>query len=144
MYIKQLSVFIENREGRLEQVTEALKQANINIISFSLADTSEYGVLRMIVSDPELGKKVLRESDFSAMLTDVIAVKLAHKVGMLQELLKVLCSADINIEYMYALATSEQNASMIVKVSNGEEALKVLEASKMQVFSPEEAYKIKG
>ncbi len=142
MFVKQLSVFIENREGRLEQVTEVLKRENVNIVSLSLADTSEYGMLRMIVNDPEKSKKVLKENGFSAMLTDVIAVRLPHEVGMLQKLLKVLYSADINIEYMYALATGKDNASMIVKTSDGEKALKALEENKMQVFEPLEAYAI--
>ncbi|MBR3771534.1 MAG: amino acid-binding protein [Clostridium sp.] len=142
MLVKQLSVFIENREGRLEQVTEVLANYNINIVSVSLADTSEYGVLRMIVSDPDKGKVVLKEEGFSAMLTDVIAVRLPHEVGMLQKLLNVLCSADINIEYMYALATGKENASMIVKASNAEKALKALAESNMSVYSPSEAYSI--
>ena len=75
MFVKQLSVFIENREGRLEQVTEVLKEENINILSLSMADTTEYGMLRMIVSDPEKAKAGLRSKGFSAMLTDVLAVK---------------------------------------------------------------------
>lgn len=142
MFIKQLSVFIENREGRLEQVTEVLAKNKINIVSASLADTSEYGVLRMIVSDPESGKKVLKEEGFSAMLTDVIAVRLPHEVGMLQKLLNVLYSADINIEYMYALATAKENASMIVKVSDPDKAIKALEDNKMSVYDSNEAYTI--
>lgn len=142
MFIKQLSVFIENREGRLEQVTEVLKQENINIVSLSLADTSEYGMLRMIVSDPDKGKAVLKENGFSAMLTDVIAVRLPHEVGMLQQLLKVLYSADLNIEYMYALATGKDNASMVVKASDAQAALMVLQENKMTVFGPDEAYSI--
>lgn len=140
MFVKQLSVFIENREGRLEQVTEVLKKENVNIVSLSLADTSEYGMLRMIVNDPEKAKKVLKENGFSAMLTDVIAVRLPHEVGMLQKLLNVLYSAEINIEYMYALATGKDNASMIVKTSDGEKALKALEADGMTVYKAEEAY----
>lgn len=140
MFVKQLSVFIENREGRLEQVTEVLKNENVNIVSLSLADTSEYGMLRMIVNDPEKAKKVLKENGFSAMLTDVIAVRLPHEVGMLQKLLNVLYSAEINIEYMYALATGKDNASMIVKTSDGEKALKALEADGMIVYKAEEAY----
>lgn len=115
MAIKQLSVFIENRTGRLEKVTETLKENGINITSMSLADTSEYGLLRMIVSNPNEGKRVLKEAGFSAMLTDVLAVKLPNKIGMLHELLKVL--EDVNIEYMYALATNE-NASMVIKISD--------------------------
>ena len=142
MFIKQLSVFIENREGRLEQVTEVLKQENINIVSVSLADTSEYGVLRMVVSEPDKGKQVLKESGFSAMLTDVIAVRLPHEVGMLQKLLQALSSADLNIEYMYALATGKDNASMIVKVSNAQAAIEALKKANLQVIRAEEAYSI--
>ena len=80
MFIKQLSVFIENREGRLGEVLTALKDSNINIVSLSLADTSDYGMLRMVTCNPEEAKKVLKEKGFSAKLTDVIAVKLEHKV----------------------------------------------------------------
>ena len=87
MYLNQLSVFIENRDGRLEQVLEALKEENINIISLSLADSSDYGLLRMIVSNPEKGKEVLKAKGFSAMLTSVLGVKLSHQVGQLQTLL---------------------------------------------------------
>lgn len=87
MFVNQLSVFLENREGRLEQVLEALKEENVNIISLSLADTSDYGMLRMIVSDPEAGKAALKAKGFSAMLTPVLAVKMSHQVGQLQEIL---------------------------------------------------------
>lgn len=141
MLIKQLSVFIENRAGRLEQVTEMLKENGINITSLSLADTSEYGMLRLIVSDPTKGKSVLKEAGFSAMLTDVIAVKLPHKIGMLHELLKTLEA--VNIEYMYALATNE-NAAMILKISNNEVALKALQANGFELINEELAYSING
>lgn len=77
MFTKQLSVFLENREGRLEEVLEALKEKSINIMSLSLADTSDYGMLRMIVSDPEAGKEALKQREMSAMLTDVLSVKLS-------------------------------------------------------------------
>ena len=100
MFVKQLSVFIENREGRLEQVTEVLKEENINILSLSMADTTEYGMLRMIVSDPEKAKAGLRSKGFSAMLTDVLAVKLEDKVGEMHKMTHILCSQGLNIEYM--------------------------------------------
>jgi hypothetical protein len=142
MVIKQLSVFIENREGRLEQVTEVLKERNINIASFSLADTSEYGMLRMIVSDPEEGKKVLKEEGFSAMLTDVIAVKIAQKPGTLHEVLKVLFEAGLSVEYMYTLATAGKDTSIIMKLSDPGIALKVLEANNYEVCAAKEAYEL--
>ena len=142
MVIKQLSVFIENREGRLERVTEALKERNINIASFSLADTSEYGMLRMIVSNPEEGKKVLKEEGFSAMLTDVIAVKIAQKPGTLHEVLKCLFDAGISVEYMYTLATAGKDTSIIIKLSDFEAALRLLESSGYGVFTAAEAYEV--
>jgi hypothetical protein len=142
MVIKQLSVFIENREGRLERVTEALKERDINIASFSLADTSEYGMLRMIVSNPEEGKKVLKEEGFSAMLTDVIAVKIAQKPGTLHEVLKCFFDAGISVEYMYTLATSGKDTSIIMKLSDLEAALKLLESSGYGVCTADEAYEV--
>jgi hypothetical protein len=142
MVIKQLSVFIENREGRLERVTEALKERNINIVSFSLADTSEYGMLRMIVSNPEEGRKVLKEEGFSAMLTDVIAVKITQKPGTLHEVLKVIFEAGISVEYMYTLATAGKDTSIIMKLSDLEAGLKLLVANGYGVCTMEEAYDV--
>lgn len=138
MFVNQLSVFIENREGRLEQVLETLKEKNINIISLSLADTSDYGLLRMIVSNPEEGKNALREAGFSAMLTKVLAVKLSHKVGQLQELLSEICKAGINIEYTYALATGNDDASIVIKPADLEKAAVVLEKTGVEVISAAE------
>lgn len=141
MLIKQLSVFIENREGRLEKVTETLAANQINIVSLSLADTSEYGMLRMVVSDPVKGKAVLKEAGFSSMLTDVLAIKLPHKIGILYNLLELFLAKDISIEYMYTLATGE-NASIIAKVSDVNSAIEVLETNHFDLFKAEDAYKI--
>jgi hypothetical protein len=140
MVIKQLSVFIENTKGRLERVTEALKDSDINIVSFSLADTSEYGLLRMIVSNPEEGKKVLKEEGFSAMLTDVLAVKIAQKPGTLHEVLKCLSDADISVEYMYTLATAGEDTSIIMKLSDLDEGIKLLKANGYGLCTAAEAY----
>ena len=93
MYIKQLSVFLENQEGRLEQVLDVLRENEVSIISLSLADTSEYGLLRMITSDPQAGQAALKEHGFAAMLSDVLAVKLSHQIGSLQEILRHVCQA---------------------------------------------------
>lgn len=138
MFVNQLSVFIENREGRLEQVLETLKKNNINIISLSLADTSDYGLLRMIVSNPQDGKNALKEAGFSAMLTQVLAVRLAHKVGQLQELLSEICKAGINIEYTYALATGNDDASIVIKPADLEKAAAVLEKTGVELIAAEE------
>lgn len=137
MIIKQVSIFMENREGRLEEVTQILKEHHINIVSLSLADTTEYGVLRLITSDPMEAKKVLKEAGFSAMVTEVVVVKLPHRIGALHELLKTL--VHVNIEYMYALSTGE-NASMIIKLSDVDKAISSLEAAGFQLLTEEEAY----
>lgn len=142
MLIKQLSVFIENKVGRLEKVTKVLVDHNINIASFSLADTAEYGMLRMIVSDPETGIRVLKEEGFSAKLTDVIAVKIAQKPGTLHEVLKVLFEAGLSVEYMYTLSTTGRDTSIIMKISDLTRALKVLKENGYEVCSAKEAYEI--
>ena len=138
MFIKQLSVFIENREGRLEEVLAVLKQNNVNIVSLSLADTSDYGLLRLLVTKPEEGRAALVENGFSAMLTDVLGVKLCHRVGQLQELLEEICKAHINIEYMYALSTGTDDASIVIKTSDLEKAAAVLKDTNVELVTPEE------
>ena len=138
MFVNQLSVFIENREGRLEQVLETLKEKEINIISLSLADSSDYGLLRMIVSDPEEGKDALKAAGFSAMLTQVLAVKLSHQVGQLQVLLSEICKAGINIEYTYALATGNDDASIVIKTADLQKAAEVLEKTGVELIAAAE------
>ena len=139
MFVKQLTIFLENRAGSLEEVTNALKGHDINILSLSLADTSEYGLLRLIVSEPEAGREVLKESGFSAMLTEVIAVKLENKVGMLQQLLEVIAKGGLSIEYMYALASTEVGA-MIIKTNDGHRAVDALRKANMEVLDGEMVY----
>lgn len=133
MYLKQLSVFIENREGRLEEVLDVLKQHDVNIVSLSLADTSDYGLLRLLVTKPEEGRAALVENGFSAMLTDVLGVKLCHRVGYLQELLEVICRNHINIEYMYALSTGTDDASIVLKTSDLKKAAEVLQSTDVEL-----------
>lgn len=135
MAIRQLSVFLENREGRLEEVLNILKDQNINILSLSLADTSDYGMLRLLVNDPEKGKKALKENGFSATLSEVIAVTLPHKVGALQETLHTLYHAGINVEYMYALCTTTDEAAIAIKASNLAGAEKVLKEAGARFYS---------
>lgn len=138
MYLNQLSVFIENREGRLLDVLEALKEGQINIISLSLADTSDFGLLRMIVSEPKKSVEILKDKGFSAMLTEVLAVKLSHQVGQLEVLLEEVCKAGINIEYMYALATGNDDASIVIKPSDIDKAAEVLENTGVELIRSKE------
>lgn len=126
MIIKQLSVFIENREGRMEAITGVLRDNDINILSLSLADTSEYGILRLIVSDDEKARQVLRDAGFSARLTDVLAVRANDRVGFLNDLLVKLGRLQTSIEYMYTLPSPEGSV-IIMKVAKPEETEALLE-----------------
>uniref|UniRef100_UPI00405733D9 amino acid-binding protein n=1 Tax=Acetatifactor sp. TaxID=1872090 RepID=UPI00405733D9 len=138
MYIKQLSIFVENREGRLQEVLDVLKKDNVNIVSMSLADTSEYGLLRLLVDKPNVGKDALQEAGFSAMLTDVMAIRLSHRVGQLQELLEVICKSNINIEYMYALSTGTDDASVVIKTSDLDKAAELLKGTDVELMAASE------
>lgn len=137
MFVKQLSVFMENREGRLEQAAEVLKNNGINILSLSMADTTEYGMLRLVVSDPQLAKTALRENGFSAKLTDVLAVRLCDQVGELYKLTHILRTRWLNIEYMYALYTADRQA-IIVKVSDGEAAAAAIQEGGLNLYGDED------
>ena len=123
MAVKQVTVFIGNKEGRIEKVTEVLKESGINISSLSLAESVDFGLLRLIVSDPQKAKDALKAEGLSARLSDVIAVEISNEPGSLHDLLTTL--KDYNIEYMYVLSNSDK-ASMIMKIKEYESAEKVL------------------
>ena len=118
MLIKQVSVFLENSAGRLQSALEVIKEENINIVSLSLADSSDYGVLRLLVDEPEKAKDALKAAGFSAKLTEVTCIKVGNKVGALNEVLEKLCEKHINIDYMYALATDSTDASIVIKTAD--------------------------
>ena len=118
MRMQQLSVFMENREGRLGEVIGVLKKNDINMLSLSLADSSDYGVLRLLVDKPEVAKDALKAAGFSAKLTEVTCIKVGNKVGALNEVLEKLCEKHINIDYMYALATDSTDASIVIKTAD--------------------------
>jgi len=138
MTIKQLSVFIENREGSLAEVASILAKNNINIVSMSLADTSDYGMLRMIVSEHDKAKTILREANFSAMITEVIAIKLPNEMGTLSKLLEHFSDNNVSIEYMYALATSK-NASIVMKISDIEKGCRIILDAGYELICTDEA-----
>ena len=138
MLTKQLSVFIENRQGRLGEVLSVLKTNNVNILSLSLADTTEYGLLRLIVNNPELGKEKLAEDGFSTMLTDVIVLNINHEAGSLQGLLTILSDSGINVEYMYGLSIDGDEAYVVLKTSDMLKADKVLLNSGVKTLSCED------
>ena len=124
MIEKQLSVFIENKQGRLGEVLQVLKDNQVNIQSLSLADTTEYGLLRLIVDKPEVGKEKLFEAGFSSMRTNVLIVDVPHNPGSLQTVLKTIAEKEINVEYMYGLTIKGNTASIVMKTDDLEKACK--------------------
>lgn len=138
MIAKQLSVFIENRQGRLEEVLDVLKKNGVNILSLSLADTKEYGLLRLIVSNPECGKEKLSAEGFSSMISDVLVIRISHKSGSLQELLGMLSDGGINVEYMYALSTEGATAYVVLKASDMQKADEIFGKHGVITLSTEE------
>ena len=126
MALRQLSVFLENREGRLEDLFQVFEENNIEIHSFSLAESSEYGILRLIVSNPEIARDELRAVDFSASLTDVVAVRLPGGFDSLKSVTDAVTS-EYNIEYMYVLSTEKDKQAIVFKIKNVEEVEKSLE-----------------
>lgn len=130
MVVKQLSVFLENRQGRLGEVLQVLKDNNVNILSISLADTTEYGLLRLIVEDPEKGKDALLAAGFSAMLANVVIIKIPHTPGSLQNMLKTVVDKEINVEYMYGLTTEGNEASIVIKTSDLEKACEAFDIAR--------------
>lgn len=138
MLAKQLSVFIENRKGRLGEVLSVLKNNDVNILSLSLADTTEYGLLRLIVNNPMLGKNKLSEAGFSTMLTDVLVIKIEHRAGSLQELINTLSVKGVNVEYMYGLSTAKEKAFVVMKTSDVNLAKSVLDECGVPTLSSEE------
>jgi len=141
MIIKQLSVFLENKSGRLTDVTEALANANINISALSLADTADYGILRLIVNKPEEAIKVLKEREFSVHITDVLGLVVPHEPGGLHRALKILSSESISVEYMYAFALSDK-ATVIIRTDAVPQAIKVLEHHKLALVKTSDIYEI--
>ena len=137
--IQQLSVFLENKEGRLDKVLQTLGEGGVNIVALSLADSSEYGMLRMIVSDPEKGRMVLREEGIMAMLTDVVALRVPHATGSLSKAMHEIVAAGINVEYMYAFANGD-DASAVLKSDDPEKVISVLKAAGFDAYTADEAY----
>ena len=139
MTIKQLSVFLENKAGRLDEVLKTLGKNDVNIVALSLADTADYGMLRMIVSDPVKGKAVLKEAGITSMLTDVIALRVPHATGSLSKAMHAIMVEGINIEYMYAFANGS-DASAILKSDAPEKVVSVLKENGFDVWEADEAY----
>ena len=137
MYLKQLSIFIENKVGRLQAIMDTLSENDINIRALSIAETTEFGILRIITPDVDKSKKVLREVDVISKITDVIAVYIDDKAGGLAKMLRAITAAEVNVEYMYAfLGRTEGKALMVLKADDEAKAEKALLESGMELASP--------
>jgi hypothetical protein len=141
MKIKQLSIFLENKSGRLTEVTEALASANINISAFSVADTADYGILRMIVSKPEQAEQLLKAKGLSVKITEVIGLVVPNEPGGLHRALQILSSEGISVEYMYAFALSDR-ATVIIRTEAVQEAITVLQKHKLELLKASDVYEV--
>ncbi|MBQ4916913.1 MAG: amino acid-binding protein [Muribaculaceae bacterium] len=126
MPIKQLSIFLENKTGRINEVTKILGKNGINMHAFSMAETTDFGILRLIVNEVEKAVEVLRNADFAVMLTDVVCISCPNVAGSLSVILEKLAENDIFIEYMYAFAEGDK-ANVVIRPNNITECCKVLE-----------------
>ncbi|MGC8872078.1 MAG: ACT domain-containing protein [Caldimicrobium sp.] len=135
MKIKQISVFLENKKGRLYEALKTLAQAGVNIRALSIADTSDFGILRMIVNKPEEAKKALEEGGFTTKITHVIAVGVRDEPGGLAEILKILYENDINVEYVYAFVEkSGEEALVVLRTNNLEKTIDILQTKGVKLL----------
>ena len=130
MITKQVSVFLENKSGRLNEVTQILGDSGINISAFTIADTSDFGILRLIVSDPEKACEVLKQNLFSVKTTDVVLAKTPNKPGSLSKLLKVLSEGGSFIEYMYAFSMEQDSATIVIRPTSIKKCMEILQNHK--------------
>jgi hypothetical protein len=143
MIIKQLSVFLENKTGRLSEVTSILGDEGINMTAFSLAETSEFGILRLIVSEPDKALKSLKDAGFSVSLTEVVCLSCPNKAGALAKALRILKEEGVVIEYMYAFSMSEDaSANIIIRPADVKRCIEVLQEHKLELIAASELYKL--
>jgi hypothetical protein len=137
----QLSVFLENKSGRLTEVLEVLGEENIRITALTVADTTEFGILRLIVSDPEKAREVLKRSAFTVNMTEVISVMAPNEAKYYAKVLKILSDLDISVEYTYAFSLGEKSI-IILRCSNSSEAINALKSHEMELLKASDLYKI--
>lgn len=139
--VKQVSVFVENRPGKLANITKVLKDNQIHIRALSVADTMDFGILRMIVNDPEKAYRVLKEDGCTASLTKVLAVGFPDEPGSMGKVVRMLSDAGISIEYVYAFGLKgDVRAYGVFKLSDPELAKQVLQKEEIVMLQPEELY----
>lgn len=143
MLVKQLSVFIENKPGRLAPIIDALGKNDIDISALSLADTSEYGIIRIIVNNPDKAKEVLSELGVVVKITEVLTVAMDDTPGGLSKILDIFVKNDVNVDYMYAfVGTVTNKALMVVKVSDPDLAVSVLDKAGISTADAKDIYRL--
>jgi hypothetical protein len=141
MRIHQLSLFLENKPGHMSAICRTLAKQNVNILTLSLADTQQFGILRLIVKDWEKARDILEKAGFVVQVTEVVAMEVDDRPGGLAEILEVLEKSDTNIEYMYAFTSRRGNkAVLVMRFDNPDAAVKVLKAQGRSVLQPVELY----
>jgi hypothetical protein len=139
MLIKQLSVFLENKKGRFTEVSRILGDADINMTAFTVAENSDFGILRLIVSDSERAKQVLKEQRYAVSTTDVVCVQCSDKPGSLASIMAVITDAGIFVEYMYAFSFGEK-ALVIIRPDNLEKTVEALTENQIDILTSDELF----
>jgi hypothetical protein len=143
MQVKQISIFMENRAGRLEEITGVLAKAQINIRAISLADTSDFGILRLIVNKPQQAEEILRKAGFTIRENTVIACVIEDRPGGLHKMLDLFAKTGMSIEYMYGFFERHTDkAVMIIRVADPEKAIKILLDGGIELLSGEKVYSL--
>ena len=141
--VKQISVFVENKKGRLARITDVLGKGGIDLIALSIADTTNFGIMRCIVNDPEKALKLLKENDITASTTEVIVAEVVDKPGGLAYVLGLLDKADISVEYLYSFVrTPNENALILFRVEDIDTAVRALEAGGVKLLNEKDIYGI--
>ena len=143
MLVKQISVFVENVPGKLVEVSQILGENNIDMSALSLADSSDFGILRLIVNDPDKAHQVLRDHAFVVKISEVVAVVIDDRPGGLTNVLQLLAGANISVEYMYAFVGSQDgHAVVVLRPSDTEAALKILDENHVSTLEPKDIYRM--
>jgi hypothetical protein len=143
MKIKQLSIFLQNRMGSLSKPLEVLSEADVNIRAMCMADTSEFGILRLVVDNPEKGKEVLEEHNFLVKITDIIGVEMCDAPGGLTSVLKIIKDNEIDLEYLYAFTHDKKNkAILLLHADELDRLISSLESNGITIVSADEVYNL--
>lgn len=141
MYIKQISIFVENKPGRLADITEILAKNQIDIRALSVADTTDYGILRLIVNTPEKAQAALKEAGITASLTNVLGICVSDSPGEFAKATRILADASLGVEYVYAFITPQKgSAYVILRVADNDKAAEVLAEQGIRIISQKDIF----